>query len=130
MTIYDQLAVVVDIIHLIVAGFMLIGILFPWNKFLRFRVVHSFFCILVLLTQLFFMSCPLTLLSSYLRGLSHPNEMLSEDYNPFIITFLKQTFGLEIQGIIVSIMIFFLGFLGIWTLMSIVMLKSLKVESQ
>jgi hypothetical protein len=118
---YGELALGVDILHLIVCVFWGGGFFVPRSQFPRFRIFHSNFGISVFLLQLAVgMNCPLTLLSAYLRKM---DGSWRSDYayeSSFTIDLLRKVFGLEVPEIVVTLTIA-IGFVA-----AVVTLKTLK----
>lgn len=105
MTKYKKIALVIDVFHIIVAIFWVGGFFISKEIHPEFRHFHAIFGITVFAMQLLFsMRCPLTLLAAYFEELANPGFVGNKYvYNPFIITVLREYFGLSIPAILIVI---------------------------
>lgn len=104
MNAYEALALGVDIIHLIVIVYWVGGFFVSSSRHPKFRKIHGTFGVVMFTVQLVFsFRCPLVLISGYLRELAHPGFTDNWLYQPFIVGFLKSTFGFTTPDIVITV---------------------------
>lgn len=125
---YSILASIVDFIHIIVIGFMLLGLV-NWKspRFARLKIFHDYFCVMVFVLQVICgFKCPLVILADQLRHLQNPQyEIL---YTPFTEKIFMKLFGISISSNLVFLVISILAVVGIAHLLTVHKIK--KQRSQ
>lgn len=104
MNIYDLLARGVDLFNTNFLLLVFIWFIVPRKRFPRLFNIHSaLVTTIAVLIIPFGMRYPPTLLSGYLREISHRGFTDGEMYNPLFVTMMEKYLGFNNQGILLAI---------------------------